>query len=147
MSHRSNITFTGMRLPKAHEKAKGAEIVFTYDVNLGSRTAEETIHASKCYESWQQWGATRDVLTANCDRVESWRRNEFADMGFPCAEEAEEEDAKPVSYDECGSCGHYHRPEYRGDCRNDAERFTADRLDEMHGDGGWTYRDLEEQAT
>lgn len=24
---------------------------------------------------------------------------------------------------ECGSCGSYHRADYRGDCRNDAERF------------------------
>lgn len=24
----------------------------------------------------------------------------------------------------CGCCGHYHRPDYDGDCRNDAERFT-----------------------
>lgn len=25
--------------------------------------------------------------------------------------------------DECGCCGQYHRPNYWGDCRNDAERF------------------------
>ncbi len=25
--------------------------------------------------------------------------------------------------DECGCCGAYHRPEFDGDCRNDAERF------------------------
>jgi hypothetical protein len=24
---------------------------------------------------------------------------------------------------ECGGCDHYHRPEFRGDCRNDDERF------------------------
>lgn len=25
--------------------------------------------------------------------------------------------------DECGCCGGYHRPDFYGDCRNDAERF------------------------
>ena len=24
---------------------------------------------------------------------------------------------------ECGCCGHYHRPDFAGDCRNDDERF------------------------
>ncbi len=30
----------------------------------------------------------------------------------------------PIVYVECGCCGHYHKQEYCGDCRNDAERFT-----------------------
>jgi hypothetical protein len=25
----------------------------------------------------------------------------------------------------CGGCGQYHYPDYAGDCRNDAERFTV----------------------
>lgn len=25
--------------------------------------------------------------------------------------------------EECGCCGSYHRPDFRGDCRNDDERF------------------------
>jgi hypothetical protein len=29
---------------------------------------------------------------------------------------------------ECGSCGEYHRENYHGDCRNDAERFSYDHL-------------------
>jgi len=30
---------------------------------------------------------------------------------------------EPLTLIECGCCGAYHRVEYRGDCRNDAERF------------------------
>lgn len=29
-----------------------------------------------------------------------------------------------VKVEHCGQCEHFHRVEYRGDCRNDAERFT-----------------------
>lgn len=31
---------------------------------------------------------------------------------------------------ECGCCGHYHRKDYYGDCRNDRERFILDFNDE-----------------
>lgn len=34
----------------------------------------------------------------------------------------------PIIFVECGSCGHYHREDYWGDCRNDAERFRWDQL-------------------
>lgn len=27
--------------------------------------------------------------------------------------------------EECGSCGAYHRKDYWGDCRNDAQRFAS----------------------
>ncbi len=43
----------------------------------------------------------------------------------------------PPVFVDCGSCGHYHRTEYAGDCRDDAERFTADDLDERYGENGW----------
>jgi hypothetical protein len=33
----------------------------------------------------------------------------------------------PVFF-ECGCCGHYHREEFWGDCRQDDERFTYDQL-------------------
>jgi len=29
---------------------------------------------------------------------------------------------------ECGSCGEYHRQDYRGDCRNDSERFSFENI-------------------
>lgn len=53
--------------------------------------------------------------------------------------------AAPPLYVECGSCGHFHRAEFGGDCRNDAERFTADELDAKHGENGWIYESEEEQ--
>ena len=34
------------------------------------------------------------------------------------------------TYIECGCCGHYHRDDYFGECRDDAERFTLDQLPE-----------------
>ena len=34
-------------------------------------------------------------------------------------------------YVECGCCGHYHREEFTGDCRQDNERFTIMDLEEM----------------
>lgn len=30
-----------------------------------------------------------------------------------------------IDLDECGGCDCYHRPEFAGDCRNDAERFPT----------------------
>ena len=53
-------------------------------------------------------------------------------------------DKKPV-FVECGCCGHFHRAEWRGDCRDDAERFTADQLDARFGENGWGYESIEDQ--
>ena len=36
----------------------------------------------------------------------------------------------PIRYLECGCCEHYHREDYHGDCRNDAERLTLDDLED-----------------
>lgn len=30
----------------------------------------------------------------------------------------------PIEIVECDECGHWHRVDYTGDCRNDDERFT-----------------------
>ena len=30
-----------------------------------------------------------------------------------------------IDLDECGCCGGYHRPQFSGDCRDDAERFPT----------------------
>ena len=37
--------------------------------------------------------------------------------------ELEAGESFPVEISQCGSCGGYHRVGYKGDCRNDAERF------------------------
>jgi hypothetical protein len=38
---------------------------------------------------------------------------------------------------ECGGCEQYHRVDYYGDCRNDVERFNAEKLDAQFGINGW----------
>ena len=51
-------------------------------------------------------------------------------------------------YIECGCCGHYHTPEFRGDCRDDKNRFSADQIEAMHGvtiwESVWTIEDQED---
>lgn len=37
----------------------------------------------------------------------------------------------------CGGCCHYHPKGWTGDCRDDANRFTQDDLDEKHGAREW----------
>lgn len=37
----------------------------------------------------------------------------------------------------CGGCGHWHLPEFRGDCRDDANRFTTAELEKRHGFDGF----------
>ena len=39
-------------------------------------------------------------------------------------------DLKEQTFEECGCCGHYHRATFRGDCREDSERFTIDEIPE-----------------
>ena len=33
-----------------------------------------TIYGCICYESWQQWGAPREILSDNVDDIERWRQ-------------------------------------------------------------------------
>lgn len=52
-----------------------------------------------------------------------------------------------ILYVECGCCGHYHRVEFGGDCRDNAHRFTAEQIESMHGvtiwEQVWTLEDQE----
>jgi hypothetical protein len=50
------------------------------------------------------------------------------------------------TYEECGCCGEWHLPEFRGDCRDDANRFTSDQLDAKHGENNWWGVTLEDMA-
>ena len=36
-----------------------------------------------------------------------------------------------MRYLECGCCEHYHQEDFFGDCRNDAERFSLEDLENM----------------
>ena len=51
------------------------------------------------------------------------------------------EDAQRT-YHDCGICGHYHPIAWDDDCRDDANRFTADQLDEKHGASEWLEVDM-----
>jgi hypothetical protein len=64
-------TLEAVRKPTSAEARRGAEVVFERVDRDGH---EHTILACKCYESWEQWGAIREVLCDNIDAVERWRR-------------------------------------------------------------------------
>lgn len=56
----------------AEQKDHGAEVVFTRKEGK----CEFTIFGCQCYESWEQWGAPKDVLGDNVDDIEKWRRGD-----------------------------------------------------------------------
>ena len=60
-----------VREPNRAERKRGAEIVF---VRRDGRY-KFVILAAKCYESWEQWGAPREVLGDNVPTVERWRQH------------------------------------------------------------------------
>jgi glutamate racemase len=59
-----------IRKPSKEEKEKSAEIVF---VRLDRQGNEHTILGCTCYESWEQWGVTSDILGDNVEDIEQWR--------------------------------------------------------------------------
>jgi len=56
----------------AEKKDHGAEVVFTRKEGV----CEFTIFGCQSYESWEQWGAPKDVLGDNVDDIEKWRRGD-----------------------------------------------------------------------
>ena len=65
-----------IRRPNLAESKRGAEVVF--ERAEGQRV--HTIMACKCYESWEQWGASTGVLSDNCPAVERWRHHGLTDF-------------------------------------------------------------------
>lgn len=62
---------TGWRKATKREQGeRGAEVVFSRE---DSRGRKYTIYASRCHESWEQWGAHTEVLRDNMPDVEEWR--------------------------------------------------------------------------
>ncbi len=49
----------------------------------------------------------------------------------------------PVKIIECGCCGHLHKAEFDGECRERNSRFTPDMLDERYGVAGWEIINVE----
>lgn len=45
------------------------------------------IRAATCYESWQQWGADKEILGENVEIVEAWRRGQIPGFWPPTEEE------------------------------------------------------------
>lgn len=52
---------------------------------------------------------------------------------------------KPRYY-ECGICDHVHPWDFDGDCRDDANRFTAEALDAKHGPHGYELLPMDERV-
>ena len=72
MRYTKETKLVSIRKPTLVEQKKGADVVFEREDDNG-RTY--TILASKCYESWEQWGAATEILCDNVDAVERWRRH------------------------------------------------------------------------
>jgi hypothetical protein len=54
---------------------------------------------------------------------------------------------RPITrYTSCGCCEHYHPIAFAGDCRDDANRFSAQDLDDKHGPEGWMHDDPDDPA-
>ena len=70
-----------MRLPREGENC---DIVF---VRRDDRDFVYEIQAAVCYESWEQWGAYKEILSDNVDTVEAWRRGKFPEFQPPKEEE------------------------------------------------------------
>lgn len=81
------LIFIEQRQPSNAEAEKGAQVVFIYKDTDNDQ--EHTIFGCKCHESWEQWGAVNEVLSANCERIEKWRAEQPEEE-----EEEEEEDGK-----------------------------------------------------
>ncbi len=63
------------RLKEENERLKeevnrGAEIVF---IRENQNKTEFEIYGAKCYESWEQWGSSKEVLGDNVEDIEQWR--------------------------------------------------------------------------
>lgn len=68
----SKLIETRKPTPK-ERKEHGAEIIFVRKDETGE---EHTIYGARCYESWEQWGARREILGDNVDTIEAWRRKQ-----------------------------------------------------------------------
>jgi len=62
-----------IEIRKPTKKEKHAEIVF---IRKDESNKIHTIYGCKCYESWEQWGASKEILGDNVDDIEKWRRND-----------------------------------------------------------------------
>jgi hypothetical protein len=59
--------------PNSDEIKNGAEVAFIRKDNFGRF---HRVLGCKCYESWEQWGADREILSDNVRTIEIWRRQQ-----------------------------------------------------------------------
>ena len=65
-------TLINQRKPTTQEcNQSNAEVIFE---RKDSTNRVYTIYGCVCYESWQQWGAPREILGDNVDDIERWRQ-------------------------------------------------------------------------
>lgn len=89
------------------------------------------------YESFEfEFARVENVAreTADCIRIDTSQGS----YGFPpehlIASTLEQPKAQ---FYYCGGCGHWHPPEFMGDCRDDANRFTTEELEKRYGFDGF----------
>lgn len=58
--------------PNKALRSEGVDVVFK---RIDRFDNVYTIYGCECYESWQQWGASKDVLSDNVDDIEAWRKS------------------------------------------------------------------------
>lgn len=70
MRYTKQTKLDSVRKPTSAEIKRGADVAFDRSDSSGRN---HTILASRCYESWEQWGAPSEILADNVDAVETWR--------------------------------------------------------------------------
>jgi len=60
--------FIDTEAPRPKEKSDGAEVIFVWR----HRGRKVRIQAARAYDSWIQWGATRELLGLNVNNVTRW---------------------------------------------------------------------------
>jgi hypothetical protein len=60
------------RNPTREEELADVEVVF---VRKDKRGTLHTIYGCTVYESWEQWGAPREILSDNVPDIEAWRKS------------------------------------------------------------------------
>lgn len=97
-------------------------------------------------DDWQRDVASHDTQLSFID----WR----ADKKWQAAWDAQHNKPRRTfkagqQFAECGCCGHVHRAEFFGDCRDDSERFTSDELERLFGYSEFYDRlsELEEESS
>lgn len=98
----------------------------------GNGTSDDGHYEAFEFEFAQVTGVKRE--TADCIRIETTQGT----YGFPADHLIDSTLEQPkAQFYYCGGCGHWHPPEFMGDCRDDANRFTTSELEDRYGQDGF----------